>query len=82
MVLENGEPLPAGAQVQIIRDNDIESEAFPVGFRGEVYLTGLVASNRLSVTWKEQSCEIALPFPETTEPLPHLGTYTYTEVKP
>lgn len=82
VVLENGEPLPAGAQVQIIRDNDIESEAFPVGFRGEVYLTGLVASNRLSVTWKEQSCEIALPFPETTEPLPHLGTYTCTEVKP
>ena len=76
VVLENGEPLPAGAQAQIILDNVGESEVFPVGFRGEIYLTGLVASNRLSVTWEDQSCEFELPFLETTEPLPHLGTYT------
>jgi outer membrane usher protein len=76
VVLENGEPLPAGAQAQIILDNVTESEVFPVGFRGELYLTGLAASNRLSVTWEDQSCEFELPFPETTEPLPHLGTYT------
>ena len=29
VVLENGEPLPAGAQVQIISDNAVENEVFP-----------------------------------------------------
>ena len=81
VVLENGEPLPAGAQVQIIGGNAQENEVFPTGFRGEVYLTGLATSNRLRVTWLEQSCEFMLPYPESTEPLPHLGTYTCTGVE-
>jgi outer membrane usher protein len=82
IVLENGEPLPAGAQVQIIGDNVEQNEVFPAGLRGEVYLTGLAVSNRLRVTWREQSCEFVLPFPESTDPLPHLGTYICTGVKP
>ena len=82
VVLENGEPLPAGAQVQIIGDNILENELFPTGMRGEVYLTGLDAENRLRVIWREQSCEFALPFPETTDPLPHLGTYICIGVEP
>ena len=82
VVLENGEPLPAGAQVQIIGDNILENELFPTGMKGEVYLTGLEANNRVRVTLKEQSCEFALSFPETTDPLPHLGTYTCTGVEP
>ena len=76
VILENGELLPAGAQVQIIGDNILENELFPTGLRGEVYLTGLAASNWLRVTLQEQSCEFKVLFPETTEPLPHLGTYT------
>jgi outer membrane usher protein len=82
VILENGKPLPAGAQVQIIEDNVGENEIFPTGMRGEVYLTGLAVINRLKVTWREQSCEFELPFPESTEPLPHLGTYICTGVKP
>ena len=82
VVLENGEPLPAGAQAQIIGDNVEDHEIFPVGLRGEIYLTGLAVSNRLRVTWREQSCEFVLPFPESTEPLPHLGTYICTGVEP
>ena len=82
VVLENGEPLPAGAQVQIIDENILENELFPTGMGGEVYLTGLEAENQLRVIWKEQSCEFALPFPETTDPLPHLGTYICVGVEP
>ena len=82
VVLENGEPLPAGAQVQIIDDNLGENEIFPTGMRGEVYLTGLELSNRLRVTWQKQSCEFALPFPETTDQLPHLGNYICNGVEP
>jgi len=82
VVLENGEPLPAGAQVQNIGDNAGESEIFPTGMRGEVYLTGLAANNRVKVTWREQTCEFVLPFPKTTDPLPHLGTYICRGVGP
>ena len=54
----------------------MENELFPSGYRGKVYLTGLAASNRLRVTLQGQSCEFMVLFPETTESLPHLGTYT------
>ena len=82
VVLENGEHLPAGAQVQIISDNAVEFEVFTTGMRGEVYLNGLTASNQLRATWGKQSCEFLLPFPETTETLPYLGTYTCSGVEP
>ena len=82
VVLENGEPLPAGAQVEIIDENILENELFPTGMGGEVYLTGLEAENQLRVIWKEQSCEFTLAFPETTDPLPHLGTYICIGVEP
>ena len=82
VVLENGEPLPAGAQVVIIDKNILENELFPTGMGGEVYLTGLEAENQLRVIWREQSCEFALTFPETTDPLPHLGTYICVGVEP
>ena len=82
VVLENGEPLPAGAQVQIISDNAGENEVFTTGMRGEAYINGLTASNQLRATWGKQSCEFSLPFPETTESLPYLGTYTCNGVEP
>jgi outer membrane usher protein len=82
VVLENGEPLPAGALAQIIADNIEENKVFPAGMGGELYLTGLAVSNRLRVTWLEQSCEFTLPFPVSTEPLPYLGSYTCTRVEP
>ena len=82
VVLDNGEPLPTGAQVEIINENILENELFPTGMRGEVYLTGLAMNNRLRAIWREQSCEFALPFPETTDPLPHLGTYICVGVEP
>jgi outer membrane usher protein len=82
VVLENGEPLPAGALAEIIEDSDEENEVFPIGLRGELYLTGLAVSNRLRVTWLEQRCEFILPYPESTDPLPHLGAYICTGVEP
>jgi len=81
VVLKNGEPLPAGALAQIIGDSTVDNEYFTIGLRGELYLTGLDTNNRLKVTLKEHSCEFALPFPETTDPLPHLGTYVCARVE-
>jgi outer membrane usher protein len=78
VVLENGKPLPAGAVAQIAG----AEEQFPVGLRGEVYLTGLAADNQVRLRWQGRECEIALAFPETTDPLPHLGTHVCTGVRP
>ena len=78
VLLDNTEPLPSGAVAQIVGEN----EEFAVGMKGEIYLTGLQEMNRLRITWRGQSCELSVPFPETTDPLPHLGTYTCAGVAP
>lgn len=77
IVLENGEPLPAGAVVSVAG----RSEEFPVGLRGEVYVTGLEASNQLAVTWGQQRCALNVSFPESDDPLPHLGTFECSGVE-
>jgi outer membrane usher protein len=78
VVLENGEPLPAGAVARLVG----EKEEFPAGLGGEVYVTGLAAQNRLRVTWAGGRCEFALPFPQTADPLPRLGPFTCNGVRP
>ena len=69
--LQDGKPLPAGAIVQI----EGQQRAFPVGFDGEVYITGLAAHNSLRASWDHQSCELSVNMPESKDPLPDLGTY-------
>jgi outer membrane usher protein len=67
--LDDGSYLPAGAEVTV----DARAEAFPVGLRGEAYLTGLGETSRLHATWNGQSCDMTTSFPTTTDPLPRLG---------
>lgn len=76
IVLDSGEPLPAGAIVTIAG----QPEEFPVGLRGEVYVTGLDATNDLRVAWGEQTCAVNVSFPESSDPLPDLGTVTCSGV--
>ncbi len=71
IVLDDGEPLPAGAIVTV----DGQAMEFPVGLRGEVYVTGLDATNQLRASWKQHSCDLNISFPETDDPLPDLGTF-------
>lgn len=78
LVLENGEPVPAGAVVRIVG-----SEAgFPVGLRGESYVTGLAELSRLLVSWAGQVCEVTVAFAATNDPLPTLGPYVCSGVPP
>lgn len=72
IVLENDEALPAGSVVELLGSG----QSFPVGLRGEVYLTGLSVSNKLRATWGQRSCEIEFLYPQTNDPLPHLGVRT------
>lgn len=66
---ENGEPLPAGATVNVIgRD-----ELFPIARRGEAWVTGLARENRLQVRWNGRSCSFEITLPEDPGPLPQIG---------
>ena len=78
IVLDDGQPLPAGAIVRIAG----QSLDFPAGLRGEVYLTGLAASNQLSVLWHGQHCALVVAFSASADPLPHLGSHVCRGVSP
>lgn len=68
--LADGEPAPAGATVYLAGDK----QEFYVARRGEAYVTGLDATNRLQLKWKDQSCifEVTLPA-VTTEDIARVG---------
>jgi outer membrane usher protein len=78
LVLENGSPMPAGALVRI----HAQSEEFPVAHRGEVYVTGLAIENELRASWRGQTCTIRIALPHNPGPLPVLGPFVCTGVKP
>jgi outer membrane usher protein len=76
--LENGEPLPTGALVQVSG----QEEEFPSGLRGEVYVTGLGDSNQLRANWSDKSCNFVMSYSQTDDPLPRLGPYVCKSVSP
>lgn len=76
LLQDNGQPLPAGAVAQL------NGQQFPVGERGELYLSGLSRENHLTVTWREQSCSLAITVSDSDDPLPHLGSHLCAGVRP
>ena len=68
--LEDNEPAPAGATVQIVGDK----EEFYVARRGEAFITGLQETSHLILTWKNQQCrfDVTLP-PGSLDDIPRLG---------
>jgi outer membrane usher protein len=70
IVLDDGEVVPAGAIVQIEGDK----EEFYVARRGEAFVTGLQATNRVLLKWKDRQCrmDVTLP-PETPDEYPRVG---------
>jgi outer membrane usher protein len=77
LVLDDGGPMPLGAQVQI----GGAGEAFPVAYDGEVYVTGLSARNRLVATWAGQRCEVEVEPGERLGSLPRIGPLTCPGVR-
>ena len=71
-------PLPAGATVEFLNGKT----RFPVANDGEVYVTGLVENNRLVARWKQQSCEIDVPFKPDDDPVPDLGEFICKGITP
>lgn len=78
LVLEDGKSPPPGAQVRL----DDRTERFPLGLDGEAYLTGLAATHRGRAEWNGRRCVFELQVPQTSDPLPHLGTVPCREVRP
>ena len=61
IVLEDGQAAPAGAEVSLPND----SKEFFVARRGEAFVTGLSAKNRLTLKWKDQKCSLAFKLPDS-----------------
>lgn len=75
--LENGDSAPAGAVVM-----DEDGEEWPVGHRGEAFITDLPELSRLRLRHNGSTCEFELEVPESDEPLLDLGTVTCRETQP
>jgi hypothetical protein len=52
IVFDDGEPAPAGAEVELVGDK----EGFFVARRGESFVTGMKDSNQVRLKWKGASC--------------------------
>ena len=76
--LEDGTPMPVGASVQELGNKTI----YPVGYDGAVYVMGLNPTTELRATWKGQSCDFAVSFTRSADPLPDLGTFICKGVNP
>jgi len=78
IMLDDGGDLPSGALARV----EGTAEAFPVALRGQLYIEGLAERSTIAVTWKEQTCRIAVALPKTADPLPDLGTFVCKGVQP
>jgi len=59
IVLDDGEPAPAGAELEIVGDK----KEFFVARRGEAFVTGLQPRNQLRLKWKGASCTFGVELP-------------------
>lgn len=59
IVFDDGEPAPAGAEIELIGDK----QEFFVARRGEAFITGMQASNRLRLKWEGASCTFTVDLP-------------------
>jgi outer membrane usher protein len=75
VTLEDGAPIPSGAVARLV---DKPGE-FPIALRGELYIEGLEATNRIAVSWKGQHCTLEVAYPRTDDPLPNLGSFLAKE---
>jgi outer membrane usher protein len=71
ILLEDGEPIPAGASVTL---QGQVVDTF-VGTGGEVYLVDLADKNVLHVKWHNSSCVLDVPYAQVDDPLPDLGRF-------
>lgn len=70
IVLDDGQPAPAGAEVKVAGD----SKEFFVARRGEAYVTGLQDRSTVQLAWKGKRCDIAVLLPPSQpDDVPRVG---------
>jgi outer membrane usher protein len=62
IVFDDGEAAPAGAVIKIEGDK----QEFYVARRGEAFVTGLQATNNMTLSWKDTQCTVSLTVPQST----------------
>jgi len=78
IVLDDGQPAPAGAQVELPGDN----KEFFVARRGEAFVTGLQTDNTLTLSWKGQQCRLVVTLPPgQLDEIPRVGPLACKGVK-
>jgi outer membrane usher protein len=78
LIEQDGLPIPVGAVV-MVAGNDTE---FPVGTKGETYLSGLSQTSLVRVSWPGKACEARIAFTPSADPLPKLGPLLCAPVAP
>jgi outer membrane usher protein len=78
IVLEDGQPAPAGAPLELVGD----TKEFFVARRGEAFVTGLQPKNTLRLKWNDQTCTMNVELPKETqgEDILRVGPVTCTGV--
>ena len=70
IVLEDGEPAPAGGVVRIVGD----PETFYVARRGEAFVTGLRPDSRVVMDWSGRQCTLVVNLPpDNPDEIPRVG---------
>ncbi len=82
IVFDDGEVAPAGALISINDAGAVSKEAFYVARRGEAFVTGLQTKNRLTLSWKDQRCQIELDLPPVkADDFPRVGPLRCSNIK-
>lgn len=78
LVLDDGEPAPAGADIELVGDK----HEFFVARRGETFVTGMKTDNVIRLKYGGQSCavNVSLP-PPTQDDIVRIGPLTCSGVK-
>ncbi|MFM9879135.1 MAG: fimbria/pilus outer membrane usher protein [Burkholderiaceae bacterium] len=77
LVFADGEPAPAGAELELVGDK----KEFFVARRGEAFITGMQKQNTLKLKWKGASCTISVTLDDVkSEEIARLGPLTCSGV--
>jgi len=71
--LEDGEPAPAGAELELLGD----TKEFFVARHGAAFVTGLQRQNTLRLKWNDRTCDMQVELPNSgPDEFPRLGPLT------
>ena len=78
IVFDDGEPAPAGAEIELVGDK----QEFFVARRGEAFITGLQTTNQIRLTWNKTRCTLNVVLPEgSIDDIARIGPLTCTGIK-